>query len=60
MTPAELRAWRLSRGLTLPAAAAVLGITKSTLVRYEQGRLRINPTVAKLVAVITPGLTRGE
>jgi transcriptional regulator with XRE-family HTH domain len=40
MTPAELRAWRRSRGLIQRAAAALLGVARRTYQYAERGKTR--------------------
>lgn len=37
MTPASIRAWRLSRGMTLAEASAAVGVTLSCWHRWENG-----------------------
>lgn len=37
MTPADLRAWRTTRGLTLDEMAAKLGVGRMTVWKWEQG-----------------------
>jgi transcriptional regulator with XRE-family HTH domain len=37
VTPAELRQWRESHGLSLRAAGRALGVAPSTLLRWESG-----------------------
>ena len=38
ITPTSLRAWRIGRGLSQPAAARMLGINPRTLAGLESGR----------------------
>lgn len=38
MTPADLRIWRMARGLSQPTAARILGINPRTLAGLESGR----------------------
>ena len=46
MTPAAFTSWRLSLSLSVDAAAEALGISRSTIQRYEAGTLPIPVSVA--------------
>ena len=47
--PTRLKAWRVERGLSQPAAAKLLGISQSALCDYENGRKTPRPgTAARL------------
>ena len=41
MTPSDLTSWRLALGLTVKAAGEALGLSLSTVQRYEAGSLPI-------------------
>lgn len=63
MTPAEFRVWRTGMGFSQTAAAAALGISKSSVELYELGHRKddgrpviIPRTVALACAAIAAGL----
>jgi transcriptional regulator with XRE-family HTH domain len=43
MTPASLKKWRKSRGLTLESMGSLLGVTAVTVSRWERSLRRIPP-----------------
>lgn len=49
MTNAELRRWRVTRGLTQVQLAERLGVTSTTVARWERGEMEIaQPTMLRL------------
>jgi DNA-binding XRE family transcriptional regulator len=59
MTPAELRAWRRSRGLIQSAAAALLGLGRRTYLYAERGKTkegRILTTIPRQLELAVKGL----
>lgn len=38
ITPKQFKKWRMSRGMSLAACAAKLGISPSSVYNYEEGR----------------------
>jgi transcriptional regulator with XRE-family HTH domain len=60
MTPATLRAWRETHGLTRQDAANLLGMSRRTLETIEQGRKGPGPLsgpISVLIQVPLPVLT---
>jgi transcriptional regulator with XRE-family HTH domain len=46
----HLRAWRRTLGQTLQSVASVIGVTHSTLLRYERGEIKVPPDVLRQLA----------
>jgi DNA-binding XRE family transcriptional regulator len=51
MSAAEFKAWRERLGLSQRGAAARLGLSKRTIIRYEKGTHRVNRHVALSCAI---------
>lgn len=56
MTPASLTAWMAKQNLNKVETAATLGIARSTLDRYLDGRTEIPRLVALACAAVAEGL----
>jgi transcriptional regulator with XRE-family HTH domain len=52
MTPEELTAWRTERGWTMPLLGRMLGVSTSTVSRWESGSRTIPEWVPKLLATL--------
>jgi DNA-binding transcriptional regulator YiaG len=52
MTPAEFTAWRTERGWTMPLMGRMLGVSTSTVSRWEGGSRTIPAWVPKLLATL--------
>lgn len=56
MTPAELKSWRQSLGLSQKAAAEALGVSLRSYGYYESGQFLIPRTVELAAAAVAAGL----
>lgn len=52
MTPADLKAKREAMGLTQTELAAAIGVTWTTVWRWEKGRVPISRTVERLLTLL--------
>ena len=62
MTPADLRTWQASMGLTYDTAAQALGVSRSTYADWLAGRSRTTGQpikISKLVALACAALAAG-
>lgn len=55
MTPAQFRAWRLCLNWSIARVAQELGVHKSTVWRWEQGKYPVPDEVAKRIMGDKPG-----
>ena len=58
MTGTQLKRRRRQLGLTQRQLADRLGVTETTVARWERGERRISEPVSRLLALLTPGRTR--
>ena len=54
MTPAELKAWRHQHGHTQRSLADALGVTVTTISRWESGRAEPPPYLGKALQALAP------
>ncbi len=52
MTPAELKAWRKTRGLNQQQLADAIGTTRNTVSRWEISRHPIPPWASKMLGLL--------
>lgn len=57
MTPAAFRAWRRRMGWSQQAAANALGISRRTVINYEQGKPEPSRVVGLACAALALGIT---
>ncbi len=56
MTPQEFKTWRKSHGLTQMKCAAILGVSRDTIIRHEDGSQRIKRPMELATMAISAGL----